>query len=266
MRIRYLVCMALICIAILLVFTGCSNSSENDLQIPNVLEDTYVYDQGNFIDDNIENDTNKFLDELEEKTGIEFAVITIDSLNNKTIEDYANKLANTLGIGKEKEDNGILLLISKTDNKVRLEIGNGLQGILTDSISGRILDKYFVPFREDDNYNQAVFDTVQATINVIKSSEEYDFEIENLDSEKAIETYTDGEIILFIIIIVIILIVLEGATGYMIGDGFGDGIVFLVLSSIGSSSSSGGGHFGGGHFGGRWSFKIKKLLFRRNLI
>ncbi len=246
----------LVLILCLLVLTGCSIGKEDNLQIPEVLEDTYVYDQGNFIDDNIEKDTNKFLDELEEKTQIEFAVITIDSLNDMTIEQYANKLANTLGIGKEKEDNGILLLISKTDNKVRLEIGNGLQGIITDSISGRILDQYFVPLREEDNYNQAVYDTVQATINVIKTSGEYDFEIENLDDEKQVQEITETEIIVFIIII-LALIILEFVTGYIWGDGFGDGMVFLILSSMGSSSSSGSGHFGGGSFGGRRSLKIK---------
>lgn len=246
----------LILVLCLLVLTGCSIEDNDKIQIPEVLEDTYIYDQGNFIDDNIEKDTNKFLDELEEKTQIEFVVITIDSLNDLTIEQYANKLANTLGIGKEKEDNGILLLISKNDNKVRLEIGNGMQGIITDSISGRILDQYFVPLREEDNYNQAVYDTVQATINVIKSSEEYDFEIENLDDDKIVQEITETEIIVFIIII-IVLIILEFGTGYIWGDGFGDGIVFLVLSSMGSSSSSGGSRFGGGHFGGRRSFKIK---------
>ncbi len=220
---------------------------DDKIDVPKVLENTYVYDQGNFIDDEIEKKVNNFLDELEEKSSIEFAVITVPSLNGLTIERYANKLANKLGIGKEKEDNGILLLVSKKDNKVRLEIGDGLQGILTDSISGRILDNYFVPLRKEDNYNQAVFDTVQATINVLAASEEYDFEITGVDTEKTVDT-TDGLTIGIIFIIIMVLVILEILTGCVFGDGFGTGIVAAIISSSGSSgkSSFGGGHFGGG--------------------
>ena len=116
-----------------------TNDSEVKIQVPEVLKDTYVYDQGNIISDDQEAVINNLLVQLEEKTTVEFAVITIPSLNNLTVEQYAVKLANTLGIGKAGEDNGILLLVSKTDTKVRLEIGRGLQGFLTDSVSGRIL-------------------------------------------------------------------------------------------------------------------------------
>ena len=79
---------------------------------------------------------NQFLVALEEQTTIEFAVITVPTLGNLSIESYAVKLGNKLGIGKADDDNGILLLISREDERVRLEIGKGLQGTLTDSVSG----------------------------------------------------------------------------------------------------------------------------------
>ena len=236
------------------------DDSSSQIQVPEVLKDTYVYDQGNIISYDQEAVINNLLVQLEEKTTVEFAVITIPSLNDLTIEQYAVKLANNLGIGKAGEDNGILLLVSKTDTKVRLEIGRGLQGFLTDSVSGRILDKYFVPSREKDNYNDACFNTVNAVINCIANSEDYEFSgIEGLDPEIAVEE-TDGKLtagqVIGIIFLIIILLIVEWITGCMFGDGFGDGFVFLILHILLSGRSSGGGggsrggRFGGGRFNG----------------
>ena len=242
---------------------GCGSVNDNtiddsnvQIQVPEVLEDTYVYDQGNIISDDQEAVINNILVQLEEKTTVEFAVITIPSLNNLTIEQYAVKLANTLGIGKAGEDNGILLLVSKTDTKVRLEIGRGLQGFLTDSVSGRILDKYFVPSREKDNYNDACFNTVNAVINCIANSDDYEFsEIEGLDPEIAVETedkLTAGQVF-GIILLIIFLLILELITGRIFGDGFGDGLVFLILHILLNSRSGGGGSRGGSFGGGRFN-------------
>lgn len=245
---------------------GCAVESDNtiddsnsQIQVPEVLKDTYVYDQGNIISDDQETVINNLLVQLEEKTTVEFAVITIPSLNNLTIEQYAVKLANNLGIGKTGEDNGILLLVSKTDTKVRLEIGRGLQGFLTDSVSGRILDKYFVPSMEKDNYNDACFNTVNAVINCIANSEDYEFSgIEGLDPDIAVEDeageLTAGQV-LGIIALIIFLLILEWITGCLFGSGFGDGLVFMILhivlsSRSGGSSGSNSGKFGGGRFNG----------------
>ena len=242
---------------------GCGSVNDNtiddsnvQIQVPEVLKDTYVYDQGNIISDDQEAVINNLLVQLEEKTTVEFAVITIPSLNNLTIEQYAVKLANNLGIGKAGEDNGILLLVSKTDTKVRLEIGRGLQGFLTDSVSGRILDKYFVPSREKDNYNDACFNTVNAVINCIANSDDYEFsEIEGLDPEIAVETedkLTAGQVF-GIILLIIFLLILELITGKIFGDGFGDGLVFLILHILLNSRSGGGGSSGGSFGGGRFN-------------
>lgn len=242
---------------------GCASSEaeipyESHLLIPTFLEDVYVYDQGEFISDDQEKTINNLLVQLKEQTTVEFAVITVPSLNDLTIEQYAVRLANKLGIGKAEEDNGILLLVSKTDTKVRLEIGRGLQGFITDSVSGRILDKYFVPSRENDNYDEACFNTACAVINTIAESGEYEFSgIEGLDQNLAVGAKEDDELttgeVIGIIILIIILLIVEWITGNLFGDGFGDGIVFLILRCIGSSHSSGGnrgGSFGGGRFNG----------------
>lgn len=261
MRQKKRLCLISVLIILSSLLVGCSSyetpeTITQNILVPEVLKDVYVYDQGEILSEDQEDQINYLLVQLEEKTTIEFAVITIPSLNNLTIEQYAVRLGNELGIGKADEDNGILLLVSKTDTKVRLEIGPGLQGFLTDSVSGRILDNYFVPSRDNNQYDDACFNTVNAVINCIANSEEYEFSgIVGLDPDIAVES-AEGEItvetIIAVIITVIILIALEWLTGYWFGGGFGDGLVFLILDLIINSDSSDGssGGFGGGRFNG----------------
>ena len=83
-----------------------------DVYIPSVLEDTYVYDSAGILSDETQQNVNGTLYKLEQDTSIEFAVITISSLNGLSIEDYSNQVFNKLGIGKRDSDNGILLLIA----------------------------------------------------------------------------------------------------------------------------------------------------------
>lgn len=260
-KIKVYLLIVLILFSCLLVGCASNDSTINDsnaqIMVPKVLEDMFVYDQGNIISDDQEEIINNLLVQLEEKTTVEFAVITIPSLNNLTIEQYAVKLGNELGIGKANEDNGILLLVSKTDSKVRLEIGRGLQGFLTDSVSGRILNEYFVPSREKDNYNDACFNTVNAVINCIANSEDYEFSrIEGLDPNIAVEQ-TEGKLtvgkVIGIIALIIILLILEWITGSIFGNGFGDGLIFLILRIFLVSRSGGGGSQGGSFGGGRFN-------------
>ena len=176
-------CMALVTlVAMILMITvalsGCSYESE--IKIPTPEENVFIYDMDEIIEDGVENKLNTMLVQLEEKTSVEFVVISIESLNNINIESYSNKVFNTLGIGKDDKDNGIMLLFSRNDVKVRLEIGRGLEGILNDSKCGRILDDYFVPYRSEDKYSEATNYTVNAVLTVL--SEEYDFSIEGLEA------------------------------------------------------------------------------------
>ena len=223
---------------------------KEDIPIPNVQKDIYVYDEDNIIDDDVETTVNALLVQLEEKTGAEVAVITVESLLDKDIEDYSYELANTLGIGKADEDNGVLLLISKPDSKVRLEIGSGLEGCLNDSKCGRILDNYFVPYREKDEYSEGTYKTIEAVVSVI--AQEYKTTIGEIDETIASdiekqEAEARKKTVATIVIIIIIVIVL-----LFCDNVFWGGVVLESLLDSISSSSGGrsGGGFGGGGFRG----------------
>ncbi len=241
-------------IAVVVSLTGCSLTDEPEMMVPTVEKDLYVYDQGDLLEDSVEKTANQMLVQLEQESTIEFAVITIPSLNGIVLEDYAVDLGNELGIGKEDENNGILLLISKEDERVRLEIGDGLQSILTDSISGRLLDNFFVPHRENDDYDTAVLETIQSVINVFAASEEYStLEIEGINKDLVLETHPWYYYLIIILVIILIVILIEWVTGHIYGDGFGDGFVFAILSSEGGSGYGSGGFSSGGFGGGGFS-------------
>lgn len=223
----------------LILFTTTSFAEKNDIISINDKENTFIYDEANLIDDSVENALNQLFINLEKKTEAELAVISVPSLNDMTIEEYSYKLFNELGIGKKGKDNGVLLLFSKTDNKVRLEIGRGLEGCLNDGKCGRILDNYFVPYREEGNYTEAVRLTANAVVNVIAA--EYDISIdgmENLDipEDDGIPTW----LIVLLIILLILFIIADSGSGSSSSGGF-------YRSSIGGFSSRGG--FGGGRSG-----------------
>ena len=251
-RITSCVMLLMVLTTLMSMLTGCTTSEK--IPIPTAEKDVYIYDEDNIIDDDVEENLNKMLVELEEKTEVEFAVVSVESLLDRSIEDYANNLFNTWGVGKKGKDNGVLLLFSRSDEKVRLEIGRGLEGCLNDSKCGRILDDYFVPYRENDEYTKATEMTVKAVLNVI--AEEYEIDIQGLEKDLSVEDDSaeddsDDGLPLWIWIIIIIIVIAIIIIGAICDDGGSSG-----RSSGGSSGgffggSSGG--FSGGGFGGGFS-------------
>lgn len=91
---------------------------------------------------------------FETKTSNQIVILTINSLNGIGIEQYAVEVFNTNKLGQEHLDNGILILYAKKDREVRLEIGYGLEPIITDALSKRIIEKTMIPdFKEGNNFN-----------------------------------------------------------------------------------------------------------------
>lgn len=217
------------------IFTGCTTSEK--IPIPTVENNIYIYDEDNIIEDDVEKELNQMLVELEEKTEVEFAIVSVESLLDRSIEDYANNLFNTLGIGKKGKDNGVLLIFSRSDKKVRLEIGRGLEGCLNDSKCGRILDDYFVPYRENDEYTKATKLTVNAVLNVI--AEEYKIEIQGLEKDLTVENNEEEGLPYWVWLIIIIIILVAIIS-----------ICDNSSSSKGFSGSSSGGFSGGGFSSG----------------
>ena len=100
--------------------------------------------------------------QLEQDTTHEVAVVTVVSLEGEPPEDYAVGLFEAWGIGKKDQNNGILFLIALEDREVRIEVGYGLEGVITDGRTGRILDREVVPHFKNGDYERGIIAGVDA--------------------------------------------------------------------------------------------------------
>lgn len=96
---------------------------------------------------------------LEEENGVQVVVLIVDNYTGTSIDTYATNVFNEWGIGQKSDNNGVLLVLATEDKEVAIRVGTGMEGQLTDSKTGRILDDYFVPYASDGDYNSAVYET-----------------------------------------------------------------------------------------------------------
>lgn len=108
------------------------------------------------------------LAQLEREESTQIAVLTITSLQGADLDDYSLKVAETWGLGQKGRDNGALLLIAKNDRKLRIEVGYGLEGSLTDLTAGRIIRDIITPRFRDGNFDLGVLDGVAAMIGAVR--------------------------------------------------------------------------------------------------
>ncbi|HQH46289.1 MAG TPA: TPM domain-containing protein, partial [Candidatus Aminicenantes bacterium] len=101
---------------------------------------------------------------LKAKTGAECAVITVDDLGGLSVEDFAARLFQRFGIGEAGKENGLLLLFSRDDRKIRLEVGYGLEEAIPDSLAGRILEEQALPFFREGRYGRGLYAAVRKTV------------------------------------------------------------------------------------------------------
>lgn len=94
--------------------------------------------------------------ELQQKTGAQIVIVTVNSLEGQALDEYSIELARTFRIGDANKDNGVLLLCSTGERQFRIEVGDGLEGRLTDGKTGRIQDVYIIPYLKNNNYDEGI--------------------------------------------------------------------------------------------------------------
>lgn len=104
------------------------------------------------------------LNALRERTGTQIAVLTVNTTGSRDIESYAEKVFNQWRLGRINIDDGILLLVASDDRAMRIEVGYGLEGAVSDAVANRILKDYFIPNFKMGNYAGGINDTVDALI------------------------------------------------------------------------------------------------------
>lgn len=112
---------------------------------------------------------------LHSQTGAQIVVVTVENLEGNSLEDYATELFRSFGIGDKSKNNGVLLLLALEEREFRVEVGYGLEGILPDGKTGRIQDKYIIPYLKENNWNDGIKNGFSAIVKIV--AEEYGVEV-----------------------------------------------------------------------------------------
>ena len=141
--------------------------------VPNVrLNDArqYVSDPSHILSGSARDTINAVLGRLEASTGIETAVVMLPSIGEEDIFNFAHELFRQWGIGKQKSNNGLLILFVMDQRKVRFTVGYGLEGAMTDAMSKRIQMQRMVPRFKAGDWDGGMVDGVRAAAQVLDGS------------------------------------------------------------------------------------------------
>ena len=200
---------------------------------------------------------------FDDSTSTQIAVVIIKSLEGNDIADYASRLGEKWGVGRDKKNNGVMLLVALDDRKVTIQTGYGVEGALPDAIARRIIENEIKPGFKSGDYYAGLDRGTDAIISYTKG------EYKNEDPKKAAGKKGIPFGLIFIIIIVIIISISRkggGGGASVIGGGGSSPLWWMLLGSqmggrggrndgggFGGFSGGGGGGFGGfggGSFGG----------------
>ena len=224
---------------------------------PKPKEQTSVYDDANLLSGFEKNALEQKLINYADSTSTQIVVATVKTINGEDIAFYAAKWAHEWGIGQAKEDNGIFVLVAEKERKLTISTGYGVEHLLTDALSKRIITNIITPQFKQSNYYEGL-DRGTSAIMQIMNGEYQENRNFNSNGEGGIPIIF---IILFFVILIIILSNRNKGRGGRNGgrrNATGSLLEAIILSKAGRGGfggggfggSSGGGSFGGGGFGG----------------
>ncbi|MBF0571898.1 MAG: TPM domain-containing protein [Candidatus Omnitrophica bacterium] len=213
----------------------------------------YVVDQSGIIDSAAQSRLEAWILELKQKTSAEIAVVTVDSTEPLSIEEYAVNLFKRFGIGQKGKDNGVLLLIAYKDHHMRIEVGYGLEGAITDALSRRIINTIITPEFKEGHFSDGIEKGAAAIVTSI--AKEYNVSLTGVPEPNYQETQ-GGSIwtLLFILCIFLSFAFSRGGMFFPIflGSGYGRGGFGSGGGFSGGFGGFGGGMSGGGGASGGW--------------
>lgn len=218
-----------------------------------------VIDNANLLSASTRYQLTSLSQQHEKETSNQIVVVTLPDLQGYTIEEYGYQLARHWKIGQKGKDNGVLLIVAPNERQVRIEVGYGLEGPLTDALSSNIIHTKILPQFRNGDFDGGVLAGVQSIIAAIK------------DEYVAEPTESNGDRQLALLIAIFLLFVMlqlfgssvlgspDGSRtyrrgrygGYYGGGGFGGGFGGGG-GGFGGGFGGGGGGFGGGGASGGW--------------
>jgi len=226
----------------------------------------YVNDYANMISPSAEAELENKLKAFELTDSTQIVILTIPSLEGDVLEDFSIKVAEAWKIGQKVKDNGVIFFVAKQERKIRIEVGRGLEGRLTDLMAGRIIDLVIKPrFKREDfdgGFTAGVSSLIDATRGEFKADGNQRPQKHERSSQILTFLIFGGFILLFIGSFSRVLGGIAGAVGlplfiYLAGLPFGL-VTLLIFGALGLGAgfilpaifSSGGRHSGGGFWYG----------------
>jgi uncharacterized protein len=217
-----------------------------------------VVDQAGLMDPSARSKLANALKLIYDKGGPQVAVLTVDSIEALTIEEAGIQVAQAWKLGTEQKDNGVLLIVADKERRIRIEVGQGVEGDLTDAYSRRIVDDTMVPLFRRGHKSDGILLGVSEILR--RMNPPYDLgeflEMPARVSSKA--PLADwGELIVIILVLFVMMFLSGGGgrgmrRGMIYGGGFGGMGGGFGGSSGGGGWSGGGGGFSGGGASGSW--------------
>lgn len=211
-----------------------------------------VVDEAGLLSPSAEQAIASKLKALEAMKQLQFVVVTLKSLQQYPIEDYGYQLGRYWKIGQQGKDNGILLIVAPSERKVRIEVGYGLEGDITDALAANIIHNVILPEFRRQRYEAGIEKGVDAIFQVLEG--EY---VQKPRKQQA-QYGPAANILIMLIIVSIALFNMFGGGGFFGGrrrlrhggyyGGFGSG----RSGGFSGGFSGGGGSFGGGGASGGW--------------
>jgi uncharacterized protein len=204
-----------------------------------------VMDTANILSQNTEIYLDEQLRGLHQAGGSQIVILTIPKLEDETIEQYGIRVADSWKLGTAEKDNGAILLISAQDRKMRIEVGQGLEGSLTDLYSSRIIREKITPLFREGDYDAGVIAGVSHI--VAYTDPDFKFGVDAPQRSRQVRGERRGgvgslfSLFIFLIVIFIIAAANRGGPRGPFGGGRRGGF---------GGWGGGGGGFGGGGFGG----------------
>jgi uncharacterized protein len=208
----------------------------------------YVEDYVDAINDGDEKLLNGILQELEQKTGVQYIVLTVRTTGGVAIEQFSIELAEKWQLGQAGKDNGMLFTIAILDRKWRFEVGYGLEGFLTDAYCGRVGREVLLPYLRKNQYSRGIFESNAQVVNRI--AKEYGVTLTGMPKLRTSPVGGRGNrggvpCCALILLFFVIVFVFGGR-----GGGLGWFFLPFIWGGFGGSRGYGGGSVGGGGFGG----------------
>lgn len=203
-----------------------------------------VVDNAEMLSPKVERSLSQMLEAHEQSTTEQVVVVTLPNLQGYAIEDFGYQLGRHWGIGQKGEDNGALLIVAEEERRIRIEVGYGLEGRLTDATSATIINQIITPAFRQGDFSTGIANGAAAMVQVLGGEP-----LAVPDSSRSGAEGDRPHPALGILFFVIVLLAFFGG-GVGGRRGRGGRSALLAGALIGGLGGGRGGGFGGGGFGG----------------